>query len=188
MAALYQETRNRVRIRKELLALLTTATEELDALPEELSTRTNKLLHVIDESDTRTAQQIGLGGYSCTCIPNNNNNNTATAAAATNKNQSHSQMNIPRFTNQHQHQQTMLKPIDAQRLPISLCQLRKKLGEISHTTLLRLRNRSNEPLRLQSGGIQLKEGRYIRTLNVNVAINDSNSDDDDDHQHHDTIQ
>ena len=153
MECLQKESKSRTRIRKELLQLLTTATEELDALPEELTSRTNKLLHLIDECDTRTADLV-------------------TAHSEKNESQvqnSQSTTNFSRLQNRYlthiRDESKPLKPIDAQRIPVSLCQLRKKLGEISHTTLLRLRNRTNQPLRLKSGS-QLNEGRYIKTLDA----------------------
>ncbi len=151
--SLRKESETRARIRKEVLQLLTTATEELDALPEELIANTNKILHSTDEADARTAnfattykerkdtRQEGDKYFSTSRFPYHDSSRDSTRRIG-------------------------IYPIDAQRLPVSLVSLRKKLGEISHTTLLRLRNTSNQPLRLKSG-VQLTAGRYIRSLYAN---------------------
>eukprot|EP00588_Corethron_pennatum_P004653 CAMPEP_0194297562 /NCGR_PEP_ID=MMETSP0169-20130528/59212_1 /TAXON_ID=218684 /ORGANISM="Corethron pennatum, Strain L29A3" /LENGTH=132 /DNA_ID=CAMNT_0039047405 /DNA_START=1 /DNA_END=396 /DNA_ORIENTATION=+ len=65
-----------------------------------------------------------------------------------------------------------LNPIDAQRIPLSLGSLRRKLGEYSISTLLRIKNLSNGPLRLKSG-VQLKQGSYIKSLNATDPNNGS---------------
>ena len=155
--SLRRESVSRTKMRNEVLQLLTTAAEELDALPEELISRTNKILHSIDEADVRTANLV-------TTQPETGNS----------QEQENYHFSLSRDS-QSQHHLLQLSPIqekigahpiDAQRIPVSLGSLRKKLGEISHTTLLRLRNTSNEPLRLKSG-VQLKEGRYIKSINAN---------------------
>jgi hypothetical protein len=47
-----QQAEKRAKIRQEVLQLLTTAAEELDALPDELTSKFNKILHEIGEADS----------------------------------------------------------------------------------------------------------------------------------------
>ncbi len=152
--SLRKESETRVKIRKEVLQLLTTATEELDALPEELIAHTNKILHSTDEADTCTANFV----------------TTYKESEKKPREGDKSLFNLSRLPYQYSSRDVKRKmglhPIDAQRLPVSVVSLRKKLGEISHTTLLRLRNTSNQPLRLKSG-VQLKGGKYIKSLYAN---------------------
>lgn len=152
--SLRKESDSRAKMRKEVLQLLTTATEELDALPEELIAFTNKILHSTDEADVCTANLV------------------TTHKDSENTSQEGEKLSpfSPSHISSHRLSSTFdgkigIYPIDAQRLPVSLVLLRKKLGEISHTTLLRLRNTSNEPLRLKSG-VQLKDGKYIKALHA----------------------
>mmetsp|Transcript_17645 Transcript_17645/g.40639 ORF Transcript_17645/g.40639 Transcript_17645/m.40639 type:complete len:524 (-) Transcript_17645:252-1823(-) len=154
--SLRQESENRAKVRKEVLQLLTTAAEELDALPEELISQTNKILHSTDEADICTANLV------TTHVANPN-----TAQDRDRFPFSPSRVYFPRSHHfmLSSNEKMGIHPIDAQRLPVSVGSLRKKLGEISLTTLLRLRNTSNEPLRLKSG-VQLKEGRYIKSINA----------------------
>eukprot|EP00536_Pseudo-nitzschia_multiseries_P011543 jgi/Psemu1/259922/estExt_Genewise1Plus.C_3990010 len=163
--SLRRESVSRTEIRNEVLQLVTTAAEELDALPEELISRTNKILHSIDEADVRTADLVSTQ-------PNAENTNTQQEQDDDDYHHhifSPSGMSQSRrrvFQSSASPEQMGAHPIDAQRIPVSLGSLRKKLGEISHTTLLRLRNTSDEPLRLKSG-VQLKEGKYIKSINAN---------------------
>lgn len=148
--SLRKESDNRTRTRKEVLNILTTAAEELDALPEELTSRLNKMLHTIDETDARTADLVAM--HSEVLLT-----------------QEGSQANLSRLRRWPPvaaRKPMALHPIDAQRIPISLGSLRRKLGEIPMTTMIRVRNSTNEPLRLKSG-VQLGEGKYIKSLNVN---------------------
>jgi hypothetical protein len=55
--------------------------------------------------------------------------------------------------------------MDAQKIPVSFASIRTKLGASAFSTLLRIKNFSDEPLRLKSG-VQLKEGKYIQRLNT----------------------
>ena len=57
------------------------------------------------------------------------------------------------------------KPIDAHQTEISLVSLREKLGEIALTTMIRIRNTSEEPMRIKSG-FQLIDGKYIKDLEL----------------------
>lgn len=152
------ESDSRAKIRKEVLQLLTTAAEELDALPEELTSHTNKILYSIDEADMRTADLV------------------TTQTESEHNLQEKEKLPIrPTLGSKIRHRNILpstskelmgAHPIDAQRIPVSLGSLRKKLGEFSTTTLLRIKNTSNEPLRLKSG-VQLEAGRYIKSLNAN---------------------
>jgi hypothetical protein len=66
-------------------------------------------------------------------------------------------------------------PMDAQRIPVSLPALRMKLGEASLSTLLRIKNLADEPLRLKRG-VQLQEGKYFTNLkSIDVYKNNSAS-------------
>lgn len=142
------ESKHRSKIRQDVLTLLTTAAEELDSLPEELTSGLNKMLHSIDEADRKLASMIAMKTENMPSIH-------ATAS------QDARQQKIERPS-------MPLHPIDAQRLPVSLVSLRQKLGVISHTSLIRVRNISSEPLRLKSG-VQLKDGKYIKSLNTTDA-------------------
>lgn len=148
--SLRNEAENRAKIRKEVLQLLTTATEELDSLPEDLISRTNKILHSTDEADLCNANFVTTFGE---------------RQISAHEGEKYS-LNTSRSIYQSSSNGKMgIYPIDAQRLPVSLVSLRKKLGEISHTTLLRLRNTSDQPLRMKSG-VQLTDGKYITSIDA----------------------
>lgn len=154
--SLRKEPDNRAKIREEVLQLLTTATEELDALPEELITRTNKILYSTDEADVCTAKLV---------TTNKENENTLQEREKSYFSPSGISSSRFHHLSSNSNGEMGIHPIDAQRLPVSLVSLRKKLGEISHTTLLRLRNTSNEPLRLKAG-VRLKDGKYVKSLHA----------------------
>jgi len=143
-----QEMEKREKVREEILQILTSAAEELDALPEELISRLNKILHDIDEADRTTASLVAM----------QSDGMIESEERSRNSDWSRLRRLQPRAT-------MAPDPIDAQRIPVSLGSLRRKLGEISLTTLLRLRNLSDEPLRLKSG-VQLTDGKYIKSLNT----------------------
>lgn len=149
--SLRTQAKQRAKTRKDILQLLTTATEEQDPLPEELSSRLNKVLHDIDEADRRTANFITTQSESMLSLEARNSD--------------WGRLRMPPRLAMAPH------PIDAQRIPVSLTSLRKKLGEISLTTLLRLKNLSDEPLRLK-GGVKLSDGKYIKSLR---AVDPSNN-------------
>jgi hypothetical protein len=157
--SLRKESQNRAKMRREILNLLTTAAEELDALPEELTSRLNKLLHDIDEADARTAELVTI---------QEELGSTLTIEGSSRGDWSR----IPMFMSRSPRQPMPAHPIDAQRLPVSLGSLRRKLGESSHSTLLRIQNLSTEPLRLRTG-VQLKEGKYVKSLNAVDPTNKS---------------
>eukprot|EP00588_Corethron_pennatum_P028918 CAMPEP_0194314176 /NCGR_PEP_ID=MMETSP0171-20130528/11006_1 /TAXON_ID=218684 /ORGANISM="Corethron pennatum, Strain L29A3" /LENGTH=736 /DNA_ID=CAMNT_0039069457 /DNA_START=151 /DNA_END=2358 /DNA_ORIENTATION=+ len=158
--SLIEESDQRTRMRKDVLKLLTTAAEELDALPEELTSRLNKVLHDIDEADSRTANLVGMKTEKHDAVLNEPLNIPG------------SNMNLMPVMQKSQMRPMSLNPIDAQRIPLSLGSLRRKLGEYSISTLLRLKNLSNGPLRLKSG-VQLKQGSYIKSLNATDPNNSS---------------
>ncbi|KAG7362822.1 PH domain containing protein [Nitzschia inconspicua] len=147
---LRKESIKRAKIRTEILQLLTTAAEELDALPEELTSRLNKLLHDIDEADRKTADLVTIHEEMDTTL----------------KIRGSSRSGWSRLPLDASPQSPISPhPTDAQRIPVSLGALRRKLGEASLSTLIRIKNLSNEPLRLKSG-VQLKEGKYVKSLNT----------------------
>jgi hypothetical protein len=150
--SLRKESEMRAKTRKDVLQLLTTAAEELDALPEELTSRLNKLLHDIDEADQRIADLVTI---------NTDERDDTLRLQGSGRTGWSRLPSLP--TNLRPPMASY--PMDAQRLPVSLASLRKKLGESSLTTLLRIKNVSNEPLRLKSG-VQLKEGKYVQSLNA----------------------
>jgi PH domain len=144
--SLQQEAKKRGKLREEVLRLLTTASEELDALPEELTSSLNKLLHEINKADSRTAELVTI----------DDKDNVTLKGGSRSEWQRLYQMTRAR-------KPMSPNPLEAQRIPVNLGTLRKKLGEISLTTLLRIRNMSDQSLRLKSG-VQLKEGRYVKEL------------------------
>jgi hypothetical protein len=150
--SLRKESESRAKTRKDVLRLLTTAAEELDALPEELTSQLNKLLHEIDESDQRTADLV--------TVPSPDEIGDLKLSG--------SQKDVKSFKRLPPTRKAAvsLHPIDAQRIPVSLTSLRHSLGEIPLTTLLRIKNMSDEPLRLRSG-VQLKDGKYVKSIKVN---------------------
>lgn len=145
---LREESQRRTKMRKDVLKLLTTAAEELDALPEELTSQLNQMLYEIEEADSKTAQFINIPSQK-----------TKRRLEKSSFNQSF----VERDSNSMLAKKPMSPPIDAHSVRLSLPSIRKKLGELPVTTLLRLRNISDEPLRLKSG-LQLKKGQYIKSL------------------------
>jgi hypothetical protein len=155
--SLRKEKEQRSKTRTEILQLLTTAAEELDALPEELTSRLNKLLHDIDEADRKTADLMTIHEEA---------DSTLKVKASSRSGWSRLPLVVsPRSP-------LPVHPFDAQRIPVSLGFLRRKLGEASLSTMLRIKNLSNEPLRLRSG-VQLKEGKYVKSLNATDPNNHS---------------
>ncbi|KAL3909399.1 MAG: hypothetical protein SGILL_008103 [Bacillariaceae sp.] len=113
--SLRKESEQRAKTRKDVLNLLTTAAEELDALPEELTSRLNKLLHDIDEADKRTADLVTVQEKLGSSL-------TIEGSSRADWRRMPNLMRSPRHA-------MAAHPIDAQRLPVSLGSLRKKLGE-----------------------------------------------------------
>ena len=143
---LRRQTDARRQTRQDILQLLTTAAEELDALPEDLQARLHKLLHDIDEADNATANMLSMEAEQSGILDVEG-----------------SMRNVGRLARRKPRAAMAAEPIDAQRTTVFLPALRKELGKISLTTLLRIRNLSDEPLRLKSG-LQLKSGRYVQSL------------------------
>lgn len=118
--ALSGESVDRAVLRKEILAILTSATEEFETLSEEFITRLNKVVYSIDEADERNSHLVGinkehmfhqpLGGSGPNAMP-------------------------PKVT-----EPMPIHPVNSQRVPIALESLRSKLGEFPITTLLRIKN------------------------------------------------
>jgi len=146
-----KESDSRTKTRKDVMQLLTTATEELDTLPEELISHLNKMIHSIDEADTRTTKLVAMHSESMRQFEVKRTRRS---------------LNSRSLLSYRSMKPMAPHPIDAQKIPVSLTSLRKKLGEIPITTLLALKNLSDEPLRLKSG-VQLKEGKYVKSLKAN---------------------
>ena len=153
--ALRKESEQRTKTRKDILQILTTAAEELDALPEELSSRLNKVLHDIDEADGRTASAMQSENRKMLDMEGSSSNWSGRS----------------RMTLEPRNAMAPY-PIDAHRIPVILSSLRKKLGENNLTTLLRVKNMSDEPLRLKSG-VRLKEGTFFKSLTTDDPHNNS---------------
>ena len=158
--SLLGESNDREAIRKEILTLLTTATEEHDTLPEEFITRLNKVMYSIDEADSRNSHYLVGTQKEPMKIPRSLMNNT---------NRSRQDKIDTTSTTKGP---MAVYPVDAQKFPIALGSLRAKLGEIPITTMLRLKNTSSEPLRLKTG-LQLKEGKYISSLTTSEPISNT---------------
>ena len=164
--ALFNESSGKTAVRKEILALLTSAAEEYDTLPQDFITRLNKVVHRIDEADERISahlngvnKNLSIQKRDTICIESN-------CASSCLRNQSFN-LKMPQSN-----KLMPMHPIDSQRIPLVLGPLRARLGEIPITTLLRLKNTSIEPLRLKSG-LQLKEGKYISSITTNDPTNNS---------------
>jgi hypothetical protein len=157
VVSMRKESEQRAKTRTEIMQLLTTAAEELDALPEELIARLNKLLHDIDEADRTTADLVTIHEESDNSLRIDGSIRSGWS----------------RFPLSRDSTTPMASfPMDAQRIPVSLGSLRRSLGQARLSTLLRIENLSNEPLRLKSG-IQLREGRYFTSLNSTDPNNHS---------------
>jgi hypothetical protein len=145
----------RAKQRQEVLETLTAAVEEIDALPADLLERVNRIIHDVDEADKYTARYISMNSK---------------------KPPIHSETNLVRDddgTTGNKRRPMPDRPIDAQYNSVSLTSLRKKLGEIPMTTMIRIRNLTNEPLRLKSGA-QLDAGQYIKDLEVSMIFSRRN--------------
>ena len=145
----------RAKQRQDVLETLTAAVEEFDALPADLLERVNKIIHDVDEADKQTARYVSMPSK---------------------KALAHSQTNLERDdddTITSKARPMPDRPIDAQHTSISLTSLRKKLGEFPLTTMIRIRNLTNEPLRLKSG-VHLDAGLYIKDLEVPMVFSRQN--------------
>jgi PH domain len=154
---LMSQAEMRADIRQNVLEALTSAVEELDALPEDMIERLNKIIHDVDDADRNTAQVVAmpskLSADDKMDTVEEDDMYLARAVAAKSP--------MPD------------RPIDAQRTPVSLTSLRKKLGEIPYTTMVRIRNLSTEPLRLKLG-VQLESGKYVKELDVTLIASRHN--------------
>jgi hypothetical protein len=145
----------RAKQRQDVLETLLASVEEFDALPADLMERVNKIIHDVDEADRQTARYVSMPSK---------------------KSPEGSLMNMDRDDNDSiAKKQRPLpdRPIDAQHTPVSLISLRKKLGEIPLTTMIRIRNLTNEPLRLKGGG-HINAGQYIKDLEVTMMFSRRN--------------
>jgi len=115
--SLRRESDSRAKTRKEILQLLTTAAEELDALPEELTSHTNKILHSIDEADMRTADLVTTQSDSETTLQEREKSPFSPSRT--------SQTRRRRFLSSASKEPMGEHPIDAQRIPVSLGSLRR---------------------------------------------------------------
>lgn len=175
-----ETTQKAVKIRQEILQLLTTAAEELDALPEGLTAQLNKLLHKIGEADSRTAELVTTDDkeeVGCEekddieevfIRPRKKPSSSDHRRPSSPLDDSLDATNTCHITSSAK--RSWCSPsMDAQRIPVSLGALRRKLGESPVTTLLRFRNTSDEPLRLRSG-LKLEEGKYFQNLKVDHGV------------------
>ena len=177
---------------EELEALpeeLTTRTNKLVHLIDESDTRTSSYL--VDNTDPSFDTSTTTTTTSSTTTQEETNNNHSTGTMYEQQKyqyNTHRRRELSRHRSRHRQRNgntihqcknndsnnnttaivppMMTMPFDAQRIPVSLNHLRMKLGDIPITTLLRLRNCSNEPIRLKSGVHQIKEGRYVTALHV----------------------
>ena len=145
-ASLLTEAEKRGKVKRDVLEALTAAAEELDVLPEDLIARVNDMIHEAYDLDKKTTEVLSM--------PSTFSEND------TDLDEEDSAHGIPRNIIPMQ-----ADPIDAHRTTVSLTNLRAKLGETVLTTLIRVRNLSEEPLRLRSG-VHLKEGIYIKEIDV----------------------
>ncbi|KAL3804439.1 hypothetical protein ACHAW5_008285 [Stephanodiscus triporus] len=141
----------RAKQRKDVLETLTAAGEEINILPADLMERVNKIIYDVDEADRQTARYVSMPSKKVQQRSQFLNRDANSVAKK-----------LPPMLD---------RPIDAQHTSVSLTSLRKKLGEIPLTTIIRIRNLANEPLRLKSGA-QLIAGQYVK--DVEVAMISSN--------------
>ena len=149
---LISQADRRADTRQKVLEALTNAVEEQDALPEDMIERLNKIIHDVDDADRISAQGVVMPSKMSAAekivdtIEEDDMYLSKTVAARS---------PMPD------------RPIDAQRTPVSLTSLRRKLGEIPYTTMVRIRNLSTEPLRLKSG-VKLESGKYVKDLDITL--------------------
>jgi hypothetical protein len=148
--SLLSNAERREKTRTDVLKALTAAAEELDALPQDLIANLNDLIHQVNDLDNATAKSVTMPSryfYS---------------------EKSDLDDDADDGSNEVEHPKAppmKTKPIDAHQTAVSLTSLREKLGEIALTTLIRIRNMSEEPIRIKSG-FQLIDGKYIKDLEV----------------------
>jgi hypothetical protein len=180
---LRQQSAERRAIREEVVQMLTAAgiKEEREALPEELTTQLNKILYNVEAIDSQTQEAVEQDSAAMTETPElpppaaaarahalaatssaAAAADTAGAADAMTRTQSHSQrLAAPALPSLA----PMVGPVDSANSPVHLPEVRYKLGDISRTTLLRLRNESTEILRCVAGRV-LESGMWIESMEV----------------------
>ncbi|KAL7515999.1 hypothetical protein ACHAWX_001059 [Stephanocyclus meneghinianus] len=134
--SLLSDAERRAKTRTDVLKALTAASEELDALPQDLIANLNDLIHQVNDLDNATATSVTMPSRYFSSEKNSDMDDGGDGSR---------EVEPPKTT------PMKAKPIDAHRTAVSLTSLREKLGEIALTTLIRIRNMSEEPLRIKSG-------------------------------------
>jgi hypothetical protein len=119
-----------------VLKLVTSAQEERDALPEELSSQLNKILYDVGEVDNQTAGVVEMQS-----VPMRDDVGAGSGSLGVSLGRQRSRAGEQRPAPRERLLAPMApEPIDAGSTPVVLSEVRRKLGEISRTTLLRLVN------------------------------------------------
>ena len=172
---LRQQSAERRAVREEVVQMLTAAgvKEEREALPEELTTQLNKILYNVDQIDSQTQEAIEQASASMAETPvlPSQAALAATTSAVVGTNPGTSADTITRTQSRQQPPQApmplapMIGPVDSANSPVYLPEVRRKLGDIARTTLLRIRNESTEVLRCVSGRV-LEAGMWVESMEV----------------------
>lgn len=166
---LRQASAERRAVREEVVAMVTGATEEREALPEELTSRLNKILYNVDEIDAQTqraveTQSVAMAAADATSTfgqdapcQDSLPRGAATAAVA--------EKVAPPALSPRPAAPQKSDPRDSAGHVVALPTLRNKLGSFSRSTLLRLVNLGTQPLRLESGRI-LQAGLWVDRIDT----------------------
>ena len=156
---LREQSVERRTIRERVVKLVTSAKEERDTLPEELTSELNRILWDVDDVDQRSQEIVELRSehpmdLGDATLPTEDSAEkgmgTEGDQVAVQLSRTTSAPTLPMANN----------PLDAQMRDVVLTHIRTKLGDISRTTLIRIVNRSNEPLRIMAGRM-LESGEYV---------------------------
>ena len=159
----------RAKQRQDVLEPLLAPVEEVDALPDDLMERVNKIISDVDEADRQTAHYVSMSSKAYDDVTKSIHQRCPTRTFG-NLESMDMDGEDEGYGMKKRHLPPMPdRPIDAQHTPVSLASIRKKLGEIRLTTMIRIRNMTNEPLRLKSG-VHLKAGNYIKDLEVQMVF------------------
>lgn len=169
----------RLQIRQLTLASLTSATEELDTLPDDLIGQMHSVLLEMDEVDRETSKLVTAPVKYMTGVRNPNQFDGFDCSSTVGSGQLDGfddaiPVNISGGKSFYVTGESGLKtrkPTDAGGQAINFKALRTKLGDIAITSIIRIRNTSDVPFRLKNG-LTLKAGAYVKDLLVNIYDDD----------------
>ena len=164
---LRRQSADRRKVREAVVKMVTSAREEREALPEELTSVLNKILYNVDAIDSQTAELV-----EALSAPMRSDADLTTNEDGLQPEPGEHQTEGLRVSSgsaaaaapePEPEPEPMTGPVDAMDRPVSLPDVRRKLGDVARTTLLRIVNTSDESLRLVSGRT-LDAGTYCSSL------------------------